>query len=126
MSDRIYIDPVTHSAREERALFSLGKKLGKSVGQFYRLGIITYCRVKAEDGILPDDILEEFNLIMQKDPEYLERMKQDRIAGASICNTGILYQVKKDEPLIHVYNKITRSEEDIEERNFHPRMHERL
>jgi hypothetical protein len=125
MSDRLYVDPVTHSAREERALFALGKKLNKSVGQLYRFGIITYCRSRAEDGNLPDEVLEDFNKIMQRDPEYLDRLKQDRIAG-DLCKTEILTQEKTPEVMIPIYNKITRQNETIPETMFHPKLHERI
>jgi hypothetical protein len=126
LSDRLYVDPVTHSAREERALFELGKKLGKSVGQFYRLGIISYCRIKAEDGALSDEILDEFNKIMQKDPDYLERLKQDRINQNDICQVDLLVQVKEPEPdFIRVWDIGAKNYIHINPVNFDPRIHER-
>lgn len=79
MSDRLYVDPVTNSVREERALFSFSKKLGKTNGQFYRLGVLTYCRVLLETGTMPTTILAEYKAISEKDQDYLERLMQERI-----------------------------------------------
>ena len=110
MSDRIYVDPVTHSAREERALFEFGKKLNKSVGQFYRLGIITYCRSLAEGGYLSEELLTEFNLIIQKDSDYLEQLKRENFSKTDICQTNILTQIQKDpQSLIEVWDDSQKS-----------------
>jgi hypothetical protein len=61
---------------------------------------------------------EEFNLKIQEEKNLEDAAKTE----------GARKKAEEEDKnrLIHVYNKITRSEEDIEERNFHPRMHERL
>jgi len=83
MSDRLYVDPVTNSVREERALFSFSKKLGKTNGQFYRLGVLTYCRVLIETGNMSQTLLAEYKAISEKDQDYLERLMQERIAESN-------------------------------------------
>lgn len=79
MSDRLYVDPVTNSVREERALFSFCRKLGKTSGQFFRLGVLTYCRVLCETGTMPKGLEAEYRYIAEKDRDYLERLMRERI-----------------------------------------------
>jgi hypothetical protein len=123
MSERIYIDPVARTSREERALFNLIKKLDKSVGQFTRLGVITYCRSLAEGGYLSQSVLEEFNKVMQRDSDYLERLRDEKIKE-SLCQTELLTQEPKPEQrIIRVYNNVDEKKETIPEDKFDPVFH---
>jgi len=123
MSDRLYVDPVTRSSREERALFNLIKKLDRSVGQFTRLGVITYCNALAEGGLLSSSILDEFNKVMQRNADYLQQLRDEKIRE-SLCQTELLTQEPKPEPrLMKVFNNVDERKEVIPEDKFDPVFH---
>lgn len=79
MSERIYIDPVTMSVREERVMFHfIRTKLKKSYGQLLRLGVLNYARALAEGGYLDAETYAEYKALESKDPDYLERLIKER------------------------------------------------
>lgn len=80
MSERLYVDPVTNSVREERAIFQfVQKKLNKSYGQMFRLGVLTYARVLAESGEFDESTLSEYRAIADRDKDYLDRLLIERL-----------------------------------------------
>lgn len=80
MSERLYVDPVTNSVREERAIFQfVQKKLNKSYGQMFRLGVLTYARVLAESGEFDESTLSEYHAIADRDKDYLDRLLIERL-----------------------------------------------
>lgn len=79
MSDRLYIDPLTNSVREERALFSFAKNLGLSFGSFFRLGVLTYARCLAESRRLPRNLEKDYKAVSSGDKDYLQRLLDERI-----------------------------------------------
>jgi len=80
MSERLYVDPVTNSVREERALFQfVQKRLNKSYGQMFRLGALTYARVLAESGEFDESTLSEYHAIADRDRDYLDRLLIERL-----------------------------------------------
>ena len=79
MSDRLYIDPLTNTLREERALFGFAKRLGLSFGAFFRLGVLNYARCLSEAKILSPALNDEYNVISSGDKDYLQRLLNERI-----------------------------------------------
>lgn len=101
MSDRLYIDPLTNSVREERALFSFAKNLGLSFGSFFRLGVLTYARCLSESRKLPRTLEDDYRAVSSGDKDYLQRLLDERIEQ-DLSQSKLLQEAyAQDVPKVH-------------------------
>ena len=74
------------------------------------------------------ELKEKWAQIKYRDAEEFHLKIQEEKSLESAAKTeGLRLKAEEEDKnkTIHVYNKITRQEEDIEERLFHPKLHER-
>ncbi len=75
------------------------------------------------------ELKEKWSRIKYRDAEeFQQKITEDRELEEFAKIEGTRKKAQEDEQnhLVHVYNKISRMEEDIPESLFHPKLHERL
>lgn len=131
MSSKKYQIPDQRSIRQEKAVFEFVSDVCKyEHNAVYYLGASVLWGSFGVNGLLPAEITEKYSQFFQSDDQSL--LPRSTVENFRNLISRRLQEMqdevepKKEEKIIHVYNKITRSEEDIPEHLYHPKMHERL
>jgi len=71
MSQRKFVDSIVTSIREERLLVEFGDKIGLTLGEAVRRGILWTAEAQIVSGYLPEPLIDEYNALKEGDVEYL-------------------------------------------------------
>ena len=112
----------------EEDIKSIGDELGLMPKVVLKRGYFYSIDEHIERFGASSELKEKWSRIKYRDAEEFHiKIQEERSIESAARDAGARKRAEEDKNrTIHVYNKITRQEEDIEERLFHPKLHERL
>ena len=95
MVDKIYLDPIVTSFREERSLVTFAKMLmrestdSRCYGKVFRAGVLSIAQALAETGHLPESLRTDYLHLLDQNRDYLQTVVNDMTSDDAPLPVGI-------------------------------------